>query len=99
MSNHHKYNEYENHGGPSVEEVAELLEVASKKVPELITNLLNTLYSQKSASDMGKAVGSLYKELVDAGIPQEVAVQMAKDYMFSLKDVMKSFNDTQHQGE
>ncbi|MDP5276762.1 hypothetical protein [Chengkuizengella axinellae] len=98
MSNH-KYREYDHHGDPSVEEVSELLEVASKKVPELITNILNTLYSQKSASDMGRAVGSLYKELVDAGIPQEVAVQMAKDYMFSLKDVMKNFNDTHHQGE
>ncbi|NBI30182.1 hypothetical protein [Chengkuizengella marina] len=98
MTNH-KYNEHENYA--SVKEIAELLEITSKKVPELITNLLNTLYSQKSASDMGKAVGTLYKELVDSGIPQEVAVQMAKDYMFSLKDVMKSFNDThsEQQGE
>jgi hypothetical protein len=48
---------------------------------------MDTLYSAEAGKKMGQAVGSLYKELVDSGIPQEEALQMAKDYMLSLKDI------------
>jgi hypothetical protein len=75
-----------------VKEISELVEMASNKVPELITKLLKTIYSPEAGANMGKAVGSLYKELVDSGIPQDVALKMASDYMLSLKDIMKSAN-------
>lgn len=75
-----------------MKEIAELLEITSKKIPELINGIIQSFYSQEAATNIGKAVGSLYKELVESGIPQDVAMNMAKDYMFSLKDMMKSMS-------
>lgn len=77
------------HGHPewNAKEVGELLGVVTEKVPELVSKLLHTLYSEDAAKEMGKAVGSLYKELVASGIPNETALKMTSDYMFSLKDL------------
>ncbi|WP_088042383.1 hypothetical protein [Bacillus sp. EAC] len=70
-------------------EVGNLLGVVSEKVPDLFSKLFKILYSEESAREMGKAVGSLYKELKEAGIPQDVALKMTTDYMLSLKDVTR----------
>jgi len=78
-----------------VEEISELLDAVSKKVPTLISSLLRTIYSQEAGSEMGKAVGSLYKELLASGIPQDVALKMSTDYMISLKDVLKQVSNFQ----
>lgn len=71
-------------------ELEELLELASAKVPQLISGILQSFYTEEAGAQIGKAVGVLYKELIDAGMPQEVAVKMASDYMISLKDVLKT---------
>lgn len=83
-----------NHDIP-VQEISELLDTVSTKLPDLISNLLRTIYSQEAGSEMGKAVGSLYKELLAAGIPQDVALKMATDYMISLKDILKQASSFQ----
>jgi hypothetical protein len=75
-----------------MEQLSEVLETVTAKVPNLIRETMNSLYSPESGANMGKAVGSFYKELVEAGIPQDEALQMAKDYMLSLKDTIK-FNN------
>ena len=73
-------------------EIGELLDSVSTKVPQLITNLLDTLYSPEAGKKMGQSVGSMYKELIDAGIPAEDALAMAKEYMISIKSVMSNVN-------
>lgn len=83
-----------NHDIP-VKEISELLDTVSTKLPDLISNLLRTVYSQEAGSEMGKAVGSLYKELLAADIPQDVALKMATDYMISLKDILKQASSFQ----
>lgn len=75
------------HADWKAQDVGELLSVVTEKVPELVAKLLHTLYSEDAAKEMGKAVGSLYKELVSSGIPTEMALKMTSDYMFSLKDL------------
>ena len=75
------------HADWKAQDVGELLSVVTDKVPELVSKLLHTLYSETAAKEMGKAVGSLYKELVTSGIPNETALKMTSDYMFSLKDL------------
>ena len=70
-----------------VKEIGALLDEVSTKVPKLITSLMSTLYSPEAGSSMGKAVGNLYKELLDSGIPKEDAQQMAKDYMRTLTSI------------
>lgn len=72
-------------------EIAELLDEVSVKLPKLINGLVGSLYSADAGKNIGQAVGALYKELVEQGIPKEDALKMARDYMESLKDVTKNF--------
>ena len=70
-----------------VKELAEMLDTITDKIPQLITGVVNTLYSAEAGKNIGQAVGSLYKELVESGIPKEAALDMAKSYMLSIKDI------------
>jgi len=74
-----------------VKEISQLLDELSSKVPKIISGLMDALYSAEAGKKIGQSVGSFYKELVNSGIPAEEALKLAKDYMFSLKDVTNSF--------
>jgi hypothetical protein len=78
--------------GIPVKEIGELLDEVTGKVPKLINGLLTTLYSAEAGKNMGQAVGNLYKEMIESGIPKEDALQMAKDYMLSLKDITQNIS-------
>lgn len=71
----------------SVKEIGELLDTVSDKIPKLISGIVSSLYSAEAGTNMGKAVGNLYKELLESGLPEDVALEMAKNYMISLKDI------------
>lgn len=73
----------------SAKEIGEILDAVSDKVPKLISGIVGSLYSAEAGKNMGQAVGSLYKELLESGLPQEAALEMAKNYMISLKDISK----------
>lgn len=64
-----------------VEELKEVISVFSDKVPALIKGLIQSVFSQEAAADMGKAAATYYKELKAGGIPDDVAVQMTKEYI------------------
>ena len=70
------------------EELAQVLDTVGEKVPKLIRDILGSLYNKEAGTNMGQAVGAYYKELVDAGIPQEAALEMAKEFSFSLRNFM-----------
>jgi hypothetical protein len=75
-----------------VEELREVLNVVSKEVPSLIKGIIGSLFSEEAGRDMGKAAAAFYKELKDAGMPENVAVKMTEDYVSaftSLGEVMK----------
>jgi len=72
-------------------EIGELLEEVSTKVPKLIYGVFGSLYSEETGKNIGQAVGNLYKELVESGIPAEDAIKMTKDYMISLKNISGHF--------
>ena len=76
-----------------MQELSELLDTVTAKVPKLIKDLVGSLYSPEAGANMGKAVGAYYKNLVEAGLPQDVAVEMAKDYALSVTKVMKTMNN------
>ncbi|WIV12863.1 hypothetical protein [Proteiniborus sp. MB09-C3] len=73
----------------TIPEIGELLDTVSDKLPKIINGLIGTLYSAEAGKNMGQAVGSFYKELLGSGIPQDAALDMAKNYMLSLKDISK----------
>jgi len=75
-----------------VEEVREILGVVSKEIPALIKGIIASVFSEEAGKDMGRAVAAFYKELKEAGIPEQTAVRMAENYMStftSLGDVLK----------
>ena len=62
-------------------EIGELLEIVSDKVPKLLSDLMRILYSEEAGANLGKAMGTFYKQLTESGIPSEEALKMTKDYM------------------
>jgi len=71
-----------------VEELREVLNVVSDKIPGLLRGLRDVLYSKESAENMAESVGTFYKKLVESGIPKEDALEMARGYMINLRDIM-----------
>jgi len=74
-----------------VEELREVLGVVSKEVPGLIKGIIGSVFSEEAGRDMGKAAAAFYKELKEAGMPEETAVKMTENYVSvftSLGDVM-----------
>lgn len=76
----------------SPEYISQILDTVSGKVPKLIGDIISTFYSPEAGHNMGRAVGALYKELVESGIPQEDALKMAKDYMLSIAQIKDFVN-------
>jgi hypothetical protein len=77
-----------------VEDIGDLMDRVSVKIPELVSGIMNSLYSAEAGKRLGQAVGALYKELLAGGIPAETAAKMATEYMGGLRDVLgqKGFN-------
>jgi hypothetical protein len=75
-----------------VEELREVLSVVSKEVPALIKAIIASVFSEEAGRDMGRAAAAFYKELKEAGMPEDVAVKMTEGYIStftSLGEVMK----------
>ena len=49
------------------EELSGILETVGQKVPQLIRDIMGSLYSRESGINMGQAIGAYYKELLEAG--------------------------------
>lgn len=75
-----------------VQEISELLEMVTSKVPTLIKGVMSALYSEDAGADMGKAVGAFYKNLKEAGISDEDAMKMTMEYMNSLKSIVSKMD-------
>ena len=72
-----------------IDDLREVLSVVSDKVPSLLRGLRDILYSTEAAENMAGAVATFYKKLVEAGIPHDEALAMAKGYMINLRDLIK----------
>lgn len=68
----------------SPEEIAEIFDTLSTKIPTMIRGILDSLFSPEAAASMGKAVAEFYKNLKEGGIPEDEAMAMTKDYLSTL---------------
>ncbi len=68
----------------SPEDIKEILEVVTEKVPELLEALSDILYSKENAVKYGEAIATFYKTLVDAGMETDQAFELTEKYMSSL---------------
>jgi hypothetical protein len=76
MSNHE--------GMPDPEKIKEILEVVSEKIPGLLKQLSELLYGPKSAKQYAEAAAIFYKELKVAGMTEEQAFDLTRQYMSTL---------------
>ncbi len=82
--------------GPSG--IGAVLDVVSTKVPQLLTSLRSTLYSPEAGEEIGRGVGAFYQQLVSAGIPEQEALRMAREYLGTLQEVLRGSMATHGHG-
>ncbi len=74
-----------------IEELREVAEVLpdlfgalNESIPKLISNLIESIYSPESAGNVAKGIGQFYRNLIEEGIPEDVALDMTKRFVSSL---------------
>ena len=78
----------------SPEEIKQMLGAVSKEVPPLIKGIMESVFSEESGRNMGKAAGALYKELKASGIPDETAIRMTENYIAAFTNISKIMKET-----
>ena len=68
-------------------DISEVLDVVSEKVPNLIRGIYEVLFSEEGATSMGKGVSTFYKHLIDAGMDKDDAMKLTRDYMGTLNSM------------
>ena len=76
----------------SIDDLREVLGVVSEEVPGLLRGLRDLIYSKDAAKNMAESVATFYKTLVDAGIPKDEAMKMARGYMINLRELVSTKN-------
>jgi len=67
-----------------IEELREIIELISDKVPALLNSLTEVLYGKASAEKYGQAASSFYKTLKESGMSDKQAFKLTEQYMSSL---------------
>lgn len=63
------------------EEVREILSVVSAEVPKLLSALSESLFGGEATTRYAQAVADFYKSLREAGMDEEAAYQLTRDFM------------------
>jgi hypothetical protein len=66
------------------EALPELFKAINTSVPQLITNLIGSIYSPEAAGNMAQGIGKFYSNLIAEGIPEDVALEMTKKFVGAL---------------
>ena len=77
---------HDEHRGPdfSPDDIKDILDAVSDKIPSLLERLSDILYSKDNAEKYGDAVATFYKRLIDAGMEPGQAYELTEKYMSSL---------------
>src|SRR5256885_13880811 len=74
----------EEHGMMNADEVKELLEAFSEKIPTLLNSITDAIYGKDASAKFGAAVADFYKTLKESGMTDEQAFRLTEQYMSSL---------------
>src|SRR5947209_17531413 len=74
----------EDNGMMIVDEVKELLEAFSEKIPTLLNSLTDAIYSKDASAKFGAAVADFYKTLNESGMTDAQAFRLTEQYLSSL---------------
>ena len=81
------------------EDLAEILDTVSEKVPKMIRGIIDSFFSPEAAQNMAKSIAEFRKTLIESGIPEEEAMAMTREYMATVtnwKGIMKEGRFGQH---
>ena len=70
--------------GMNPENVKEILEAFSEKIPSLLNSLTDAIYGKDASAKFGAAVADFYKTLKGSGMTDEQAFKLTEQYMSSL---------------
>ncbi len=76
--------EHRRFASKDAQEVAEIFETLSTKIPDMLNGILGSLFSPEAASNMGKAVAEFRKSLIEGGISEDEAMIMTRSYLGTL---------------
>ncbi len=65
------------------EEVKEILDAVSEKVPKLLNDITEALFSAEKAEKFGESVAKFYKSLIEAGMDTDQAFELTQKFMDS----------------
>ena len=66
------------------EALPQLFSAINDAVPQLISNLIGSVYSPEAAGNMAAGIGKFYSNLIAEGIPEDVALDMTKKFVGAL---------------
>ncbi len=66
-----------------VEELKEVMETLNETVPDLISGIVKAIYNTEDSKNLAKSTANFYKELVDAGMEEDKAYELTRDFMES----------------
>ena len=81
------------------EDIAEILDAVSSRIPLLIKGVMDAFFSPEAASNIAKSVVEFRKTLIEGGIPEEESMQMTREYMRTLTDWKGMMNEMQRHRE
>lgn len=88
MDENKEKNEGRKHGPDiPVKEIGELLDEVSTKLPKLLEGIQKSYYSVENGTNAGRTIGTFYKELLAAGMSNDVALRLTERFMVSIKDL------------
>lgn len=75
---------------PDPEKLKEIMQVMLDTIPELLNSITRVLYGAKEGEEYGKAVANFYKALKDAGMSNDEAFALTREYMgnFNIANVI-----------
>ncbi len=80
-----------------VEELREVLKVVGEELPRLIKNVIEPLkelmeitYDVENARERAKAIATFYKELINNGIPENLALKLVREHFVNPVTLVKS---------
>ncbi len=73
-----------NNDMPDAEQLKEIFGVLTDSVPKLLDSVTKVLYGAQEGTKFGESVAAFYKALRDAGMTNDQAFELTKDYMANL---------------
>ncbi len=66
-----------------LEELKEVMETLNETVPSLLSGIVESIYNTENSEKLAKNTANFYKELVDAGMDEDKAYELTRDFMQS----------------